>query len=239
MLSAIIFAVAGFTAPWIGVDTLGQAWSIGALWVAMTLAFEFLAGHYLFKNPWEKIVADYNVTRGRIWVLVPICTLFALPMAVSGLGSFVIPYTISNVIAVTILILAYTQPSVARWMIALTFGYAAIYNTWLGLTKPGEYQGFADLVLIDAYRDIITGPFAANAGTFLVLIAAGQAIIAVTTALGGRTLWIGALGATLFLVGIAPFGVGSAFPFSALVSLAAWVLVGQQKGRAPAGAEAR
>lgn len=89
------------------------------------------------------------------------------------------------------------------------------------------------------HRGIITGPFVANAGTFLVLIAIGQGIICITTALGGRTLWIGAMGATLFLAGIAPFGVGSAFPFSVQVSLAAWVLVGAQRERAPAVAEAQ
>lgn len=240
ILSGLIFAVSAASVRWIGVTDLSQAWAVGALWLVATLAFEFLAGHYLFKNPWEKIPADYRVTRGRVWLLVPICTLFAMPMAFTGIApQYVIPYTISNAIAVTILVLAYTKSIVARWMIALTFGYAAIYNTWLGLTKPEEYQGFAELVLIDAYREIITGPFAANAGAFLVLIAIGQGIICITTALGGRTLWIGATGATLFLAGIAPFGVGSAFPFSVLVSLAAWVLVGSQRERAPAVAEAR
>ena len=46
-------------------------------WVALTLAFEFLAGHYLFHNPWDKLLADYDVWHGRIWPLVPIVTLLA------------------------------------------------------------------------------------------------------------------------------------------------------------------
>jgi len=46
-------------------------------WVALTLAFEFLAGHYLFHNPWDKLLADYDVLHGRIWPLVLIVTLLA------------------------------------------------------------------------------------------------------------------------------------------------------------------
>lgn len=43
----------------------------------LTLGFEFLAGHYLFGSSWEKLLADYNVARGRIWLLIPIVTLLA------------------------------------------------------------------------------------------------------------------------------------------------------------------
>jgi hypothetical protein len=50
---------------------------VGILWTAMTLAFEFLAGHYLFRNPWSKLLADYNLAKGRIWVMVPFLTLIA------------------------------------------------------------------------------------------------------------------------------------------------------------------
>jgi hypothetical protein len=40
------------------------------------LAFEFLAGHYLFGNPWERLLADYNIFRGRVWVTVLLLQLF-------------------------------------------------------------------------------------------------------------------------------------------------------------------
>jgi hypothetical protein len=45
--------------------------------VALTLAFEFLAGHYLFGNPWSRLLEDYDVFRGRIWILVLITTAVA------------------------------------------------------------------------------------------------------------------------------------------------------------------
>jgi len=52
--------------------------------VTLTVAFEFLAGHYVFGTPWHQLVADYNIFRGRIWVLVlitsPCRRLLGLPL---------------------------------------------------------------------------------------------------------------------------------------------------------------
>jgi hypothetical protein len=84
MLSAAVLAVTFFTISWIAVDPARDAWRIGALWLGLTLAFEFLAGHYLFRVPWREITADYNVLRGRIWVLVLLVTLVA-PAAAAAL----------------------------------------------------------------------------------------------------------------------------------------------------------
>lgn len=56
---------------------MADAWEIGILWLALTMAFEFLAGHFLFKRPWAQLFADYDILNGRIWVLVLIITLIA------------------------------------------------------------------------------------------------------------------------------------------------------------------
>jgi hypothetical protein len=50
---------------------------VGVLWCALTLAFEFLAGHYLFGASWEMLWADWNMTQGHLWPLVPATTLLA------------------------------------------------------------------------------------------------------------------------------------------------------------------
>jgi hypothetical protein len=76
-LSAAILAVAWLAIGWIGPASAGEAWRIGALWVVLTLAFELLAGHYLFGAPWSRLLADYDVLRGRIWVLVLVATAAA------------------------------------------------------------------------------------------------------------------------------------------------------------------
>ena len=77
ILAGLVLLVARLTIRWIRPFTSGDAWRIGLLWVGLTLAFEFLAGRYLFGNPWEKILSDYDLTRGRIWLLVPLVTLVA------------------------------------------------------------------------------------------------------------------------------------------------------------------
>jgi hypothetical protein len=45
---------------------------IGVLWLVLTLAFEFLFGHYVAGHPWQRLLRDYNLLAGRVWVLVPI-----------------------------------------------------------------------------------------------------------------------------------------------------------------------
>jgi hypothetical protein len=69
---------------WIAPRSAQQAWEVGLIWVALTLAFEFLAGHYVFHNPWSRLLEDYNVVRGRIWILVLITTLMS-PRLCAGL----------------------------------------------------------------------------------------------------------------------------------------------------------
>ncbi|MDD3190754.1 MAG: hypothetical protein PHI66_03640 [Candidatus Pacebacteria bacterium] len=52
--------------------------SAGAYWLCWTVTFEFIFGHFVFGNSWEKLFADYNIFAGRIWVLV-LLTTFAAP----------------------------------------------------------------------------------------------------------------------------------------------------------------
>ena len=69
-LSVFVLLVTWLTIRWIDPGSSRDAWIIGALWVGLTLGFEFLAGHYLFGDPWRQLLEEYNVLRGRIWVLV-------------------------------------------------------------------------------------------------------------------------------------------------------------------------
>lgn len=77
MLCVLILLATWLSIRWMGPSTGSQAWSIGLLWLAMTLGFEFGAGHFLFKKPWSELLLDYDITQGRIWVLVPIVTAMA------------------------------------------------------------------------------------------------------------------------------------------------------------------
>jgi hypothetical protein len=77
ILCTTIFLVAWLSIRWIGADSTRDALLVGIQWVLLTVAFEFLAGHYLFGHTWERLLADYNLFRGRIWVFVLAANLLA------------------------------------------------------------------------------------------------------------------------------------------------------------------
>ena len=76
ILSGLILLVTWYTIRWIGAQSPRQALGVGAAWLILTLCFEFGAGRYTGKS-WSVILDDYDVTRGRIWALVPIITFLA------------------------------------------------------------------------------------------------------------------------------------------------------------------
>jgi hypothetical protein len=51
--------------------------SVGGLWLALTLTFEFGLGHFIAHKPWHELLADYNIVAGRVWILVLVTTLGA------------------------------------------------------------------------------------------------------------------------------------------------------------------
>lgn len=51
--------------------------AIGLFWVVVTIIFEFVFGHYVMSHSWQKLFADYNLLKGRLWVLVLINNLIA------------------------------------------------------------------------------------------------------------------------------------------------------------------
>ena len=68
-----------FLATWLinkrwTIPSAGKAWLIGSTWLLMTIAFEFLFGHYVMHHTWEHLFQDYNLFAGRIWILVLIGT---------------------------------------------------------------------------------------------------------------------------------------------------------------------
>ena len=88
LLSIAVIAVTFFTIRWISPTSVSDCWSMGILWVVMTMAFEFLGGHYLFGKPWVELFADYKINQGRIWVLVLFVTFMAPVTAARLRGLF-------------------------------------------------------------------------------------------------------------------------------------------------------
>lgn len=59
------------------IGSQGEAVAIGGMWLVMTLAFEFLFFHYVGGKPWSQLLGDYNMLKGRLWVLVLLWTAVA------------------------------------------------------------------------------------------------------------------------------------------------------------------
>ena len=45
-----------------------QAVLIGVIWLGLTVAFEFLFGHYAAGHSWNRLLQDYNLPAGRLWL---------------------------------------------------------------------------------------------------------------------------------------------------------------------------
>lgn len=66
--------------------TVPERLFIGAWWALLTLIFEFGFFHLIMKVPREKLIADYNLLRGRLFLLVLLTCLFA-PLLIGNLIS--------------------------------------------------------------------------------------------------------------------------------------------------------
>lgn len=58
-----------------------QALAVGFVWLLLTITFEFGFGHYVLGHPWERLLQEYNLSAGRLWVLV-LLAVFLLPWIV-------------------------------------------------------------------------------------------------------------------------------------------------------------
>ncbi len=81
ILGAAICLIAWLSINWMRPHGSRDAFLIGAVWLALTVAFEFLGGHYLFGRPWAALLTDYNLLQGRIWILVLLATFLAPALA--------------------------------------------------------------------------------------------------------------------------------------------------------------
>lgn len=62
-----------------------QAWLTGISWLALTLAFEFIFGHFVMGHPWTTLMQDYNLLAGRLWSLF-LLWILAMPYVFYKLG---------------------------------------------------------------------------------------------------------------------------------------------------------
>ena len=81
VIGTLLFVAVMLAIQWAFVVGIGESvrpkdlWLIGLMWTVMTVGFEFGFFHFVAGLSWEKLLADYNIFAGRLWVLVLLTTL--------------------------------------------------------------------------------------------------------------------------------------------------------------------
>lgn len=101
------------------------------------------------------------------------------------LQEYLVPYLISNVVAIFLLGLSWVAPSWTRWAFVFLFLWASGVNTYTALTTPDVYLEYAQMA-IPLYRSFILGWFVEHVQYMVIPIAIGQFLIALFLALGGK-----------------------------------------------------
>ena len=84
MLCMIILTITWLFFNWMRIVSIQRAWSVGAVWLVLTILFEFGFGHWVVGKAWQVLLADYDLTAGRIWILV-LCVTTAAPRIIQRL----------------------------------------------------------------------------------------------------------------------------------------------------------
>ena len=137
---------------------------------------------------------------------------------------YLVMYLVSNVAGLLILWAAFKKPKIARFVFFLLFTWACWVNYTLAHTNPEAYLGYAAMSS-KWYSGFINGWFKEHITLMVTAIAIGQGLIAIGMLLKGWLVKLANIGTIIFLLGIAPLGVGAAFPFSIVVSVAAYVII--------------
>lgn len=84
LLCMVIFAGSWYLTVAQHVEVRSLLLQIGVMWLVGTVVFEFVFGYYIIGRPWEHLLADYDLLRGRVWVFVLLTELFG-PLVASRL----------------------------------------------------------------------------------------------------------------------------------------------------------
>jgi len=141
-----------------------------------------------------------------------------------GLELYMIPWLIANTAGLVILFVSYRWPKWGRILFSLLFGWACFQNYTTVHTTPEVYLEYANMS-VSFYSRFIEGWFSEHITAVVTLISVSQGAIAIGFLLKGWWVKLAGIGAILFLLAIAPLGVGAGFPFSITVSLAAFFIL--------------
>jgi len=62
---------------WVNAPNMKSLLQVGALWVAITIVFEFIFGHYIFNRSWGDLVSGYDLARGGFLAIGMLVVMFS------------------------------------------------------------------------------------------------------------------------------------------------------------------
>jgi hypothetical protein len=83
--SILVTTIAFIFRRWIGAWESRECLLVGAIWVALTVSFEFFLGRFVLDLSWERIFSDYNIVRGGL-LPIGLVLMFFAPLFASRLS---------------------------------------------------------------------------------------------------------------------------------------------------------
>lgn len=130
---------------------------------------------------------------------------------------------VSNLVALVLLLVCWKRKNAGRILFAVLFLWAAYTNWKTAHSNPAVYLEYGKYAA-GFYKNIIHGEFSRHITGYVSFIAICQLIIGLGFFARGLIVKLSCLGGILFLLAIAPLGMGSAFPFSLIASAALFIL---------------
>ncbi|MEO6284236.1 MAG: hypothetical protein ABIN80_21575 [Dyadobacter sp.] len=132
-------------------------------------------------------------------------------------------YIIANILAFLLIFASTRYPKLTRLFFLLLFGWAFWINSSMAIDSPWVYQDYADSS-IPLYKKFILGTFEAIMTPMVLIIAAGQALLAILMTLKGKLFKIGCWGGIVFCLAVSPIGSYAAFPATLFMAIALYLL---------------
>ena len=128
------------------------------------------------------------------------------------------PYVITHTLTFLLIFTCYKWPKIGKWAWGIIFILAGIFNIFTVIKNPQVYLSYRDHA-VEFYKFFIDGVFSSFTVFIVSLIGTGQILAGIFLLQKGKLFFIGILGGIVFLVAIAPLGIGSAFPSTLLMAL--------------------
>jgi hypothetical protein len=140
-----------------------------------------------------------------------------------NLPEYFFPYVITHLIAILLIVICYKRPNTGKVAWGIIFILAGIFNIFMVIRNPYAYLSYRDHA-VEFYKFFIDGVFSSFTIFIVSLIGAGQILVGFFLLRKGKLFLLGILGGIVFLIAIAPLGIGSAFPSTLLMALSLMIL---------------